>query len=104
MPHFDPQGAVAVALLAIPNTVGVFLLYNYALRVLTALEMSALTSLSPLVTALFAWVFLGEGLAPVQLVGLLAVVGGVAMVQLTDRATSLGTGDVARSTDHQARA
>lgn len=80
-PRFSPAGAALVLLLATLNTAGVFALYNHTLRTLTALEMSVIVNLSPLVTALWAWIFLGESLRPVQVAGMLAVIGGVALVQ-----------------------
>ncbi len=67
--------------LAIINTACVYALYNHALRTLAAFEMSVILSLAPLVTALWAWLLLGERLVTIQLIGMVVVILGVALVQ-----------------------
>lgn len=67
--------------LAIVNTAFAYVLYNRALRVLTALEMNMLLNLAPLGTAVFAWLLLGESLSIAQIVGMLIVILGVTLVQ-----------------------
>jgi probable blue pigment (indigoidine) exporter len=68
--------------LGLVNTALAYLLYNRLLRSQAAFEVSALTSLSPLVTAIGAWLVLAEPLLLVQLLGMGLAVGGVAVVQL----------------------
>jgi len=67
--------------LAIINTAFAYTLYNHSLRVLTAVEMGAMRNSSPLWTALFAWVLLGEVVKVEQLIGIVVVIVGVTMVQ-----------------------
>ena len=80
-PHFNTQAWSIVLLLAVIHTAGVYLLYNHALRTLAAFEMSVLVNLSPLFTALWAWLLLGELLSVVSLIGMVIVVIGTIIVQ-----------------------
>ncbi|MFB0534160.1 MAG: DMT family transporter [Anaerolineae bacterium] len=81
MPELLAKPWGIVLLLAVLNTACVYMLYNHALRVLAAFELSVITNLTPLVTALWAWLLLGERLRTVQLVGMVTVIIGVAIVQ-----------------------
>ena len=67
--------------LAVINTALAYMLYNQALQSLTALEMNMLLNLSPLVTAVFAWLLLRETLNKLQVVGMVVVIVGVVVVQ-----------------------
>lgn len=67
--------------LAVVNTALGYLLYNHALRALTALEMNMMLKLTPLGTALLAWWLLGEKLTLRQIVGMLVMIAGVVIVQ-----------------------
>jgi len=73
---------VMVAVLAVVNTLGAFLLYNHALKTLPAFELSAITNLTPLVTAAWAWIILSERLGLSQMIGMVIVVFGILVVQL----------------------
>lgn len=84
-PHISIRAAVIVLWLAAINTAGVFFLYNHALRILPALQMSAVVNCAPLVTALLAWLSLHERLAPIQIVSMIVVIVGVALVQGRNR-------------------
>ena len=74
-------GWVIVLWLAAVNTALAYLLYNHALRTLTALEMNVLLNLSPLGTALLAALLLHEQVLPVQLIGMVVLILGVSAVQ-----------------------
>lgn len=74
-----------VLILTLINTAFAYLLYNHALQALTALEMNMLLNLSPLGTAVLAWLFLDERLSPIQLIGMVTVIVGVALVQYGQR-------------------
>jgi drug/metabolite transporter (DMT)-like permease len=80
-PKFEAQSWGIVLLLAVVHTAVVYLLYNHALRLLAAFELSVLVNLSPLFTALWAWLLLGELLGPLQLTGMLIVIIGAILVQ-----------------------
>jgi drug/metabolite transporter (DMT)-like permease len=80
-PTLSAMAWAIVLWLALVNTAQANLLYNHALRVLTALEMSVMLNLAPLVTALLAWLLLQESLTRLQIAGLAIVVIGVMLVQ-----------------------
>lgn len=85
-PVTDPrQALVAVAFLAVVNSiVGLVLLSHLVLRGGSGAAAS-LFFLSPPVTAVLAWLVLGETLSPLQLVGLVVAVVGVAAATRTRR-------------------
>jgi drug/metabolite transporter (DMT)-like permease len=80
-PQLDPSAAVIVVCLAIVNTAFAYILYNRALQALAAFEVSALASLSPLVTTIGAWLFLAEPLIAPQIIGMIIMVSGVILIQ-----------------------
>jgi drug/metabolite transporter (DMT)-like permease len=63
------------------NSVGTFLLLNFMLRREAASKVGALFFLTPAVTALLAWLFLGQTLSVVAVVGL--ALGGVGVLLAT---------------------
>jgi drug/metabolite transporter (DMT)-like permease len=67
--------------LATVNTALAYMLYNHAIQVLTALEMNVILNLSPLVTAIIAWLVLDEKLSAIQILGIIVVIVGVILVQ-----------------------
>jgi drug/metabolite transporter (DMT)-like permease len=81
IPPFVPQAWVLVVLLAVINTAVAYVLYNHALKVLAAFEVSVILSINPLVTALWSWVLLGERLQSLQVLAMAVVMSGVVLVQ-----------------------
>lgn len=81
LPDFSWRALGIVLLLAVVHTACVYTLYNHALKMLTAFEMSALVSLTPLVTAFLAWLLLDERLNMIQITGMVTVIIGVVLVQ-----------------------
>ena len=81
LPHMTPAAWGLVAWLAAVNTTVGLLLYNHALKKLTALEMNVLLNLEPLITALWAWLLLGDKLSVIEGIGMLVAVTGVVLVQ-----------------------
>jgi drug/metabolite transporter (DMT)-like permease len=82
-PVLTLNGGFIIAWLAIVNTAFAYFLYNHALKTITALEMNVLLNLSPLGTALLAWPILGETLSSIQILGVLIVIVGVTIVQVS---------------------
>ncbi|MFI0445999.1 DMT family transporter [Actinomadura sp. 6N118] len=78
-----PAFGGALAWIVLVNSVGVFLLLNTMLRRSSASRVSTLFFLTPSVTALLAWVAIGESLAVPAVAGL--VLGGVGVL-LANRA------------------
>lgn len=76
----DPlRGGIAVAFLAIVNSIVGLLLLGALVRRGGAGAGSSLFFLSPPVTAVLAWIVLGETLGPLELIGLVVAVVGVAL-------------------------
>ena len=71
--------------LALANTAVAYMLYNHSLRTLTALEMNVMLNLSPLGTALLAWLLLGESITMIKVAGMVVVITGVVLVQQKTR-------------------
>ena len=80
-PQLPLQAWGIVLVMALMNTALAYLLYNHALQSLTALEMSMMLNLAPLGTAVLAFLFLNETLSGIQLLGIVVVITGVALVQ-----------------------
>jgi len=81
IPQIPLTGWGVIMGLAIVNTVIGYLLYNHALRRLTAVEAAVILNLTPLGTALIAWGTLGERLTPLQLGAILVVIIGASLAQ-----------------------
>jgi len=81
LPSPTPIAWGLVLWLATVNTAAGYALYNHSLQILTALEMNIILNLAPLGTAVLAWLFLGETLASIQVVGMATVIIGVLLVQ-----------------------
>ena len=75
--------AVMILLGAIP-TVGGYGLYNVSLTMLDASVANIIVSLEPAMTAVFAFLILGEILTPPQLLGSALLLSGVAAIKLAD--------------------
>jgi drug/metabolite transporter (DMT)-like permease len=80
-PAAPPSTWLIVFWLALVNTALAYVLYNHSLQLLTALEMNVLLNLSPLFTAVMAWLWLDESLKVEQLAGMVVLVVGVIAVQ-----------------------
>jgi len=80
-PQFTTRSLWVVAWLALVNTSVGYLLYNHALRELTALELNMVMNLTPLFTAFISWILLGERLSQLQGLGLIVMIVGVILVQ-----------------------
>jgi drug/metabolite transporter (DMT)-like permease len=95
-----------LAWIVLVNSVGTFLLLNLMLRREAASKVGALFFLTPAVTALLAWLVLGQTLGAVTLVGL--ALGGVGVLLATvvrpsAPAATAGTGSARPATPVPAR-
>ncbi len=68
---------IALIILTVFATIGAFLCYNYALTKIPAARAAVCINGIPLITALGAWIILGERLSPLQLAGGAIVVSAV---------------------------
>lgn len=76
-----PHVAAAVLGVGLVGTLLPFFLAVWAVRVLTPATAGIAATVEPPFAAAFAWVFLGEGLAPLQILGAGLVVAGVVLAQ-----------------------
>lgn len=76
----------AIVFLAFFATIAAFFAYNYALSQIPAGRASIALNGIPVVTALTAWVLLGEVLGPLQILGGALVLFGVTLANLSRRA------------------
>lgn len=81
IPQFTTRSLWVVLWLTLVNTSLGYLLYNHALRDLTALEMNMVMNLTPLFTAFISWILLGDRLVLMQGIGLIVMIAGVILVQ-----------------------
>lgn len=83
--RFDQQTWLFVAYLATLATVVPFSLYLASLRHLEPSRANLTSALEPVIASLLAWVWLGEAMRPWQVVGGVAVLGGVVLLQVESR-------------------
>ncbi len=81
IPRIPVIGWGVIMGMAIVNTVIGYLLYNHALRRLTAVEASVILNLTPFGTALIAWGTLGERLTSLRLGAIFVVIIGASLAQ-----------------------
>lgn len=81
-PAMSLEAWLIVVWLAVVNTAVAFTLWNHTLRTLTAVESSVINNLMLVQIAVLAWLFLGERLTVIQLVGLGVALAGILAVQL----------------------
>lgn len=85
LPRLSVGSWFVVLWLAIINTAFAFALWNRTLQPLTATESSVIANTMLVQIAVLGWVFLGESLSGLEVVGLLVVTIGVLAVQLARR-------------------
>ena len=78
--HHLPVWALMVFLIVVGTVVPFFLLVN-ALRHLSATRVGIIAMLEPVVATIVAWVWLGESLGAVQLIGAAVVLGAISLAQ-----------------------
>lgn len=88
-PVLDSRGVAIVAWLAVVNTAGAFTLWSHTQKHLTATASAAINNTMLVQIAILAWVFLGEALSALEVVGLALVATGTLGVQLGSRVPRL---------------
>ena len=91
---FEPGNAAAVLFVGVVGTLLPFLLYVWGIGRVRAERATIAATLEPVLAALAAWVWLGQTLASVQLLGGLLVIGAVIMLNhpaQQPRASALST-------------
>lgn len=82
LPQLTLANWATVAWLALVNTAFAFTLWNHTLRDLSAVESSVINNTMLLQIALLAWLFLGETITSLELIGMLIAAAGILLVQL----------------------
>ena len=82
LPSLSPANWLIIGWLAVVNTAFAFTLWNYTLRVLSAMQSSIINGTMLAQIAVLAWLFLGEHLTGQQVIGLILAGLGTLMVQL----------------------
>ncbi len=78
-------GWLGVLYLGVLASAVCYALYNFALRTLDASTVGVYTNIDPVVGVICAFVFLGETLAPAQIVGALVVFAGIWLASIAPR-------------------
>lgn len=84
LPTLSLQSWAIVIWLAVVNTAFAFTLWNRTLQTLSVTESSVINNTMLVQVALLGWIFLGETIGPLELVGLALVMVGAIAVQLSD--------------------
>ncbi len=77
--HATPKALLAVLYLGLAASALAFVLYYWLLQKLSAITLSLLVFVLPVVAVLFDWLLLGQKLAPQTAVGMLIILGGVGL-------------------------
>ena len=85
LPPISIQNIIYLLWLAVVNTAIAFIIWNYTLRTLTAMESSIINGTMLIQIALLAWIFLGEGISLQEIFGMGIATVGALLVQLKVR-------------------
>jgi drug/metabolite transporter (DMT)-like permease len=84
-PEIPASGWLIIIWLAVVNTALAFVLWNRSLQRLTANEASIINNTMLIQVAILAWLFLDQGLTPLEIGGVSVVAVGTVLVQLRRR-------------------
>ena len=82
IPHFNLQSLAIILWLAVVNTAFAFTLWNHTLRTLSAMESSVINNTMLIQITILAWLFLGETMTWVEMIGLAFAALGALLVQV----------------------
>jgi drug/metabolite transporter (DMT)-like permease len=82
VPVITGRGILILAWMVVFNSIIGYVLYNQALRQLSAVEIDIMLKLTPFFTAISAWLILGESVSGLQLVAMVVVLAGTLLVQM----------------------
>ena len=82
LPPIGVSGWATIVWLAVVNTAFAFLLWNKTLQELSAVESSIINNTMLFQIAALAWIFLGEEISSIELIGLVFAAFGVLLVNL----------------------
>lgn len=82
LPSFNLTSWAIILWLAIVNTAFAFTLWNHTLRTLSAMESSVINNTMLIQITILAWLFLGETLNWIEMIGLILAALGALLVQV----------------------
>jgi len=82
LPPISTQNIIYLLWLAIINTAFAFVIWNYTLKTLTAMESSIINGTMLIQIVILAWIFLGEGITLKEIIGMAIAAVGAVLVQL----------------------
>ena len=82
LPPISTQNLLYLLWLAIINTALAFVIWNYTLRTLTAMESSIINGTMLIQIAILSWIFLGEGISLQEIIGMAVAAVGAVLVQM----------------------
>jgi drug/metabolite transporter (DMT)-like permease len=92
LPPISLRNWLMILWLSVVNTSLAFVLWNHTLRTLTAVESNIITNVMIVEIAALGWVFLGERLSTIDMLGLALALVGIIMVQFRSKGP-VGGGD-----------
>ncbi len=85
LPPISTQNLLYLLWLAVINTALAFMIWNYTLRTLTAMESSIINGTMLIQIAILGWIFLGEGISLQEIIGMAVAAVGAVLLQLRVR-------------------
>lgn len=82
---FAPENLLGVAFVGVAGTLMPFILFLWGVQQVRAERAAIAATLEPIIAAIAAWIWLGQVLEPIQLLGGALVLGGVAALQVRRR-------------------
>ncbi len=79
--HYSPGTWLAFVYVTVMGTIVPFTLYLLALNVLEASRVSITSTIEPVLAGMVAFIFLGEKMGPLQMLGGILVIGGIILLQ-----------------------
>lgn len=85
IPVLSPQSILILIVLAVVNTAFTFVMWNYTLQTLSAMESSIINGMMLVFITIFSWIFLGETQSIQGVIGLLLAFVGAIIVNIRTR-------------------
>ena len=82
LPPISTQNFLFLLWLAVINTALAFVIWNFTLQTLTAMESSIINGTMLIQIAALSWIFLGEGISLQEIIGMTVAAIGAVLVQL----------------------
>lgn len=94
----DPKALLAILQMAIFASCGAFILFGYSVRTLGVAKSNAFVNIIPVLTAVFAWLLIGETLTIQKILGMAIVITGLFLSQTRKKKMKTGGAELAGKT------